>query len=184
MQDYYGLYGIFDSTRYPWPGIELEQRQRDLVAVASDEEVQTFWIASRRSKMALDKAVKEIEELLKTVSSDDKPTLEKELKAAKDQSREHSQIEPPYELLYAVADKPESADATIQLKGDPAKPGDLVSRKFPPSWAARYCRRNSRPAADCNLSSGCSSLLTHYGSRNGQPRLAIPFRKRFGTYAK
>src|SRR3712207_8227249 len=27
-QDYYGLYGIFHSTRYPWPGIELEQKDR------------------------------------------------------------------------------------------------------------------------------------------------------------
>ncbi len=34
MDDYYGLYGIFQSTKYPWPGIELEQRQRDLVALA------------------------------------------------------------------------------------------------------------------------------------------------------
>ena len=30
-EDYYALYGIFNSTRYPWPGIELEQKQRDLV---------------------------------------------------------------------------------------------------------------------------------------------------------
>jgi len=28
-QDYYGLYGFFESTRYPWPGIELEKVQRD-----------------------------------------------------------------------------------------------------------------------------------------------------------
>ena len=30
-REYYGLYGIFQSTRYPWPGIELDQRQRDMV---------------------------------------------------------------------------------------------------------------------------------------------------------
>ena len=30
-RDYYGLYGIFDSTRYPFPGSEKEKRPRDLV---------------------------------------------------------------------------------------------------------------------------------------------------------
>ena len=30
-EDYYGLYGIFDSTRYPFPGIELQQKPRDFV---------------------------------------------------------------------------------------------------------------------------------------------------------
>ena len=31
--DYYGLYGIFDSTRYPFPGSEKDKRPRDLVAL-------------------------------------------------------------------------------------------------------------------------------------------------------
>ena len=34
-QDYYALYGIFQSTRYPWPGIELEQKQRDFIPIVS-----------------------------------------------------------------------------------------------------------------------------------------------------
>ncbi|MEZ6089899.1 MAG: PSD1 and planctomycete cytochrome C domain-containing protein [Pirellulaceae bacterium] len=34
-QNYYGLYGIFASTRYPWPGIELDKKQRDFVALDS-----------------------------------------------------------------------------------------------------------------------------------------------------
>lgn len=38
-EDYYGLYGIFHSTRYPWPGIELEQKQRDLVPLAAAGEL-------------------------------------------------------------------------------------------------------------------------------------------------
>jgi hypothetical protein len=36
-EDYYALYGIFHSTRYPWPGIELEQKQRDLVPLIGDD---------------------------------------------------------------------------------------------------------------------------------------------------
>ena len=33
QEDYYALYGIFRSTRFPWPGIELDKRPHDLVAV-------------------------------------------------------------------------------------------------------------------------------------------------------
>ena len=47
-EDYYALYGIFHSTRYPWPGIELEQKQRDLVPLASAEEVSRVSRSSRR----------------------------------------------------------------------------------------------------------------------------------------
>jgi hypothetical protein len=32
-EDYYALYGFFSSTRYPWPGIELDRKQHDLVAL-------------------------------------------------------------------------------------------------------------------------------------------------------
>ena len=39
QQDYYALYGIFNSTRYPWPGIELEQKQRDLVPLVAPEKL-------------------------------------------------------------------------------------------------------------------------------------------------
>lgn len=38
--DYYALYGIFDSTRYPFPGCEHTKQPRDLVALAPAEEVQ------------------------------------------------------------------------------------------------------------------------------------------------
>lgn len=34
--EYYGLYGIFDSTRYPFPGIELDKKPRDFVPLVKD----------------------------------------------------------------------------------------------------------------------------------------------------
>jgi hypothetical protein len=37
--DYYALYGIFSSTRYPFPGIELNKVPRDLVPLVSPEQV-------------------------------------------------------------------------------------------------------------------------------------------------
>ncbi|QDU51640.1 DUF1553 domain-containing protein [Gimesia panareensis] len=36
QEDYYGLYGIFESTRYPFPGIELDKKPRDLVPLVKN----------------------------------------------------------------------------------------------------------------------------------------------------
>ncbi len=45
MQDYYGLYGIFDSTRYAFPGSEQKGRFRALVPLVPVEEAQPKWRA-------------------------------------------------------------------------------------------------------------------------------------------
>jgi hypothetical protein len=36
QDDYYGLYGIFEGTKYPFPGIELEKKPRDFVRLTKD----------------------------------------------------------------------------------------------------------------------------------------------------
>lgn len=72
--DYYGLYGIFESTRYPFPGIELEKRPRDFVPL------------------------------------------------------KHSG-KPSDQLAYAVIDGT-PADAAVQQRGDPSKPGEVIPRRF------------------------------------------------------
>lgn len=47
-EDYYALYGFFHSTRYPWPGIELEQKQRDLVPLVAADEAERAMADHRR----------------------------------------------------------------------------------------------------------------------------------------
>src|SRR5262249_62350757 len=39
QEDYYALYGFFQSTRYPRPGIELDKVQRDFVSLAPAEAI-------------------------------------------------------------------------------------------------------------------------------------------------
>src|SRR4029079_7013019 len=60
-EDYYGLYGIFHSTRYPWPGIELEQKQRDLVSLVPNEVVEAALKERRDKQAALDAEMKRLE---------------------------------------------------------------------------------------------------------------------------
>ena len=38
QDDYYGLYGILESTQYPFPGIELDKKPRDFVALLGLED--------------------------------------------------------------------------------------------------------------------------------------------------
>jgi mono/diheme cytochrome c family protein len=131
--DYYALYGIFDSTRYPWPGIELDQRQRDLVPLVEPERREEMEEARRRhdeEKRRLEKAVKELREESKSVAAAEKAAAEKRIQEAESAVRAHADRGLPFGLAYAVADKPKASDAVIQIKGDPARPGGVVPRRF------------------------------------------------------
>ncbi|MBL8848257.1 MAG: PSD1 domain-containing protein [Planctomycetaceae bacterium] len=45
MTDYYGLYGIFDSSRYAFPGSEQKQKTRAMLPLIPPEESQASWHA-------------------------------------------------------------------------------------------------------------------------------------------
>ena len=41
-RDYYALYGVFDSTRFSFPGCEPKQQPRDLVPISSSDQQKKF----------------------------------------------------------------------------------------------------------------------------------------------
>jgi hypothetical protein len=131
-QDYYALYGIFNSTRYPWPGIELDKKQRDLVALVPRDQLPTVTkvMKERDSESGrLSKEVKRLETAIKEKKGD-KKQLEAELAKAKEAVKQHGQKPLPFELAYAVAEGRKIGDVEVQQKGDPAKPGAVVRRHF------------------------------------------------------
>jgi hypothetical protein len=130
MDDYYALYGIFHSTRYPWPGIELDQKQRDLVPLAPADEVRAVLEQRQTRQEELAGEVKRLERELKAAEGDRRKELEEELKQAKTAAQDHSKEPLPFAQAYAVVDARRTEDAAVQLKGDPAKPGDVVRRRF------------------------------------------------------
>jgi hypothetical protein len=132
-RDYYGLYGIFHSTRYPWPGIELDQKQRDFVPlVASDKlsELQQAADARAKEQSRLDAQVKKLKNLVAKASAEEKHDAEQKLKEAEQHAMAHRELPPLFETAYAVNDAQSREDVAIQLKGDPAHPGDVVTRHF------------------------------------------------------
>ncbi|HET6406818.1 MAG TPA: DUF1549 domain-containing protein, partial [Chthoniobacteraceae bacterium] len=129
-QDYYGLYGIFNSTRYPWPGIELDQNQRDFIPLASAETVTAFQEEKASKQKTLDAEVKRLEKEAKDLEGDAKKPVEEQIKKAKEAAEKHGRTPPPYPMAYAVAEGTKREDAALQQKGDPAKPGATVRRHF------------------------------------------------------
>jgi hypothetical protein len=129
-EDYYALFGIFQSTRYPWPGIELDKKQRDFVPLASPEEVAAFQKEKADRQAQLDTDVKRLEKEVKDATPETKKSLEEQLKKAKDAAQKNGRTPPPYESAYAVADAAKREDVAIQQKGDPARPGRMVRRHF------------------------------------------------------
>ena len=78
MSDYYGLYGIFESTRYPFPGAEEGNRPMDLVPLGGS--------AFEQKRKEFQNSLAPFEaELIKVTAS--KQALEKEMKSWADQKR-------------------------------------------------------------------------------------------------
>ena len=147
-RDYYGLYGIFASTRYPFPGIELFQAQRDFVPLIPKEQAAA---AMQPYQAETDQLTAELDELLKAcqeralenaagqsgVGLEEQRKMQDELDAMLMRARrtgeklaEHLKKIPPMRTAYAVQDaKP--VDAHIHIKGEPTRTGAVVPRGFP-----------------------------------------------------
>ena len=161
-EDYYALYGIFNSTQYPWPGIELEQKQRDLVPLAASDIVErSDREQSDRQKM-LDEEVKRLQKEHQDASDDEaKKSLDTAIKKAKEIAERNSKQPKPYELAYALSESKKISDVPIQLKGDPGKAGDIASRHF-----LTMLGRQTIPASEANSTSGRLQLAHWITDRN------------------
>ncbi|HYE99830.1 MAG TPA: PSD1 and planctomycete cytochrome C domain-containing protein, partial [Planctomycetota bacterium] len=144
MEDYYALYGIFASTRYPWPGIELDKVQRDLVPLVPPAEAEAA-LATRAARAAeLKEEVKRAEQRKKAADQavKDAPAekapeakaaaeaAKKALEKAKKDLENHERSPLPFPTAYAVAEGPSKGNAKVQLKGNPEKPAHEVPRRF------------------------------------------------------
>ena len=166
-RDYYALYGIFDSTRYPHPGSEVKQHQEDFVPLLPPAEADALLQPHRTQLAQLDA------ERARLVQK--KVLLEKEGFHTGEVAEALAQLEtkreklaahaPAIETVYAVAEG-RATNAHVQLRGEPDKLGDEVrsltnctssmtcapvvccpTRSFSaPSSACSTLRRCTRPA--------------------------------------
>jgi hypothetical protein len=147
-RDYYGLYGIFASTRYPFPGIELFSSQKDFVPLIPadkvDEVLEPHQQTTERLTAALEDALKKGEDRALEIAARESSMSLGEIRKARGELdgmlfrarkagetlAKHLKELPPIPTAYAVTDG-RPGEARVQIKGEPERPGAVVVRKFP-----------------------------------------------------
>jgi len=177
-EDYYALYGFFSSTRYPWPGIELDKAPHDLIPLAPPDQVEAFE-KERRQKMSefdnrlkkiqkdksdAEKALKETESIKSDAERKAKvaeltkklDSLKHQMKSAQEQREKIAKQPMPYETAYAVAEgktegKKKVGNACVQIKGDPEHLGPEVQRRFPKVLGGHVLPTNTKGSGRLEL---------------------------------
>lgn len=133
MRDYYGLYGIFAGTQFPWAGSEEVQskqfNRQEFPATIPDAEAEPRWDAWRRRLAALKEAVALVE---KEPVPGDAGAAEARKRRLADLQRELRTLEKPgappdVPVAYAVREG-KGADVPVQLAGEPSRSGPTVPR--------------------------------------------------------
>jgi len=131
MQDYYALYGIFSSTRYPHPGSEPQTYQTNFVRLQPLPEIETPIKPMRDKLAAMDDELDRLHEQI--------TVLEKKGLSTKDLNTTYDKLDKEadnlavdlstFDTAYAVAeDKP--VDARVQKRGEPWNLGEEAPRGF------------------------------------------------------
>lgn len=125
-RNYYALYGIFQSTTYPFPGTELYPHAKDFAAL--DPKNAARLKAYQDETSDLDHRIRDLQDGKqgKDLSKEDR---EKEVWRLKERMAVLEHDAPNIAKIYAVSEGT-PADAKIQIKGDPYHKGDLVPRGF------------------------------------------------------
>ncbi len=132
-EDYYGLYGFFQSTRYPFPGIELDKVPRDFVPLLPKEEYEEIMAPFNAKVADLDERLKAARAERKKAGDEGKRDilldLDRKVREIEKLRVAAQKDQPKVPLAYAVEDeKPQNAK--IHERGDPKKFGPEVPRKF------------------------------------------------------
>jgi hypothetical protein len=155
-RDYYALYGIFESTKYAFPGTEIYRHTKDFIPLAPKEEAEAF-MAEAIELAGLDDKVESLKNEIKRLQRDEErekklasepfdpaqPVLAEfpkpqrrtsteaaeELNATKKRQEELVQRQERLPKAFAVSEG-KSGNARLQKKGDPRTLGEGVPRGF------------------------------------------------------
>jgi hypothetical protein len=131
MEDYYGLYGIFASTRYPHPGSEVRRYQTNFVPLITYAELEALGRPYLAKLAVFDTEIVRLEKEMDLRLKEGQDT--DDLKSAHIKvykQRDELVANAPYvDAAYAVADD-NPVNARIQKRGEPHNLGDEVPRRF------------------------------------------------------
>lgn len=157
--DYYALYGIFESSRFAFPGTEIYRHTKDFTPLVPEPEASKF-LAEAREAAELDDKIENLKNEKKRLAREEKkaaeeatPKLseaaavqlvdakdpakpkrtavdaEQDLEAARARQEELEKTADRVPKAYSVMDGT-GRNAAVQKKGDPAAKGEEVPRGF------------------------------------------------------
>jgi len=139
MRDYYGLYGIFDSTEFPWAGSEEVQskqfNRQKFVSLESDAATKSKtdrWLTQLESLRQQVRALESTNLPAKLLDETTKKNLAELKKSLR--NLEKPGIPPDLKSAYAVREGTPK-DAALQKRGDPAQSDGTVPRCVPQAFA-------------------------------------------------
>ncbi|MDB5295430.1 MAG: Planctomycete cytochrome [Phycisphaerales bacterium] len=129
--DYYALYGIFSSTRYPMPGCEEIKFQKDFVPLVSQDEAERVLGPYKAKVAAAEQEIRDAQKARRAATDQkEQDTLRARERAAEKAAERLAREAPDVETAYAVADADKTGDAPIQLRGEPYNKGPVAPRGF------------------------------------------------------
>lgn len=127
--DYYRLYGIFASTKFPYAGSEefqsMKAPRKEFQPLIPAAELEPHLAAYQAELARLKEEIAKLEAQKPSPESDDEKKLRKLQQARLTLERRGLPVEVP--VAYAVTEGTVT-DAAIHLKGDPAQPGPVTPR--------------------------------------------------------
>ncbi len=130
QSDYYGLHGIFESTRYAFPGTEIYRHMHGLTPLVPQDKMQAEVGQYLSEVDQLDAKIFEVYShmaSLDTGKAKDKAKAEwKSLQAKRDELVKKS---PSFARAYGVSEGTPT-NSRIQIKGDPENLGPEIPRRF------------------------------------------------------
>jgi len=144
--DYYSLFGIFNSTRYPFPGCEVKQYQRDFVPLATPEQL-TFVKELEAQIAVLRKESEKIEKDHKAVEAEADPSgaTKPELPAT---AKGDLLVPADYTKAFRLGSSPEQAVSEIvPVEGQPFTSAlSINTKKKPPNpWEVQITAQTVFP---------------------------------------
>jgi hypothetical protein len=126
-RDYYAIYGILNSTKFAFPGTEVQPHPKDFVSLGTPAETAALQ-KYQAGIYELDKKYRELD-LDKPKGLRPVAEINKEMAEIKQKIAEQQRNAPKVEQAYAVSEGT-SENAHILRVGDPKSPGPIAPRTF------------------------------------------------------
>ncbi len=132
IEDYYSLYGIFDSTRYPHPGSEPIPRPSGFVPLIPREQYDAVVRSHEQKVRENDAVIARIEKQMNALQAEGFKTgdLQKEFDAAWSRRDALAESAPKVEMAYAASEGM-ITNSQVQPRGEPMlAQGPAMTRRF------------------------------------------------------